>query len=149
MNYNLDRFISAQENDYAIALKEIRTGFKRSHWMWYIFPQIAGLGQSWMAKQYEIVNLDEAKTYIENDYLRNNLIEISQALLDCGNDNISEIMGFPDDLKLCSCMTLFELVAPGIEIFGKVLEKFFAGRRDGRTLEIVQMNKIKEEGCMY
>ena len=58
-------------------------------------------------------------------------------------------MGFPDDLKLCSCMTLFELAAPGIEIFGKVLEKFFAGRRDGRTLEIVQMNKIKEEGCMY
>ena len=141
MNDNLDRFITAQETNYAIALKEIREGFKRSHWMWYIFPQITGLGQSWMAKQYEIVNLDEAKAYIENDYLRNNLIEISQALLDCGNDNISEIMGAPDDLKLRSCMTLFELAAPEIEIFGEVLDKFFDGNRDMKTLEIVQMNR--------
>ena len=94
-----------------------------------------------MAKQYEIVNLDEAKAYIENEYLRNNLIEISQALLECGNDNVGDIMGFPDNLKLCSCMTLFELAAPEIKVFGKVLDKFFNGHRDQRTLELVQMSK--------
>ena len=140
-NYNLDRFVSAQQNNYAIALEEIKAGCKRSHWMWYIFPQIAGLGHSWMAKQYEIANLDEAKAYIENEYLRNNLIEISQALLECGNDDIGDIMGFPDNLKLCSCMTLFELAAPEKKVFGDVLDKFFDGHRDKRTLELVQMSE--------
>ena len=138
MNYDLNRFITAQEHNYAGALEEIKAGFKRSHWMWYIFPQIKGLGHSAMAKRYEIVNLDEAKAYIENDYLRNNLIEISQALLDCGNDDIGDIMGFPDNFKLCSCMTLFELAAPEIDVFGKVLNKFFDGQRDKRTLELVK-----------
>ena len=137
MKYDLNRFITAQKESYAVALKEIKAGFKRSHWMWYIFPQIAGLGHSWMAKQYEIVNLDEAKAYMENDYLRNNLIEISQALLDCGNDDIGDIMGFPDNLKLCSCMTLFELAAPEEKVFGEVIDKFFDGQRDRRTLELV------------
>lgn len=137
MKYDLNRFITAQKGSYAVALKEIKAGYKRSHWMWYIFPQIAGLGHSWMAKQYEIVNLDEAKAYMENDYLRNNLIEISQALLDCGNDDIGDIMGFPDNLKLCSCMTLFELAAPEEKVFGEVLDKFFDGQRDKRTLELV------------
>ena len=137
MKYDLNRFITAQKESYAVALKEIKAGYKRSHWMWYIFPQIAGLGHSWMAKQYEIVNLDEAKAYMENDYLRNNLIEISQALLDCGNDDIGDIMGFPDNLKLCSCMTLFELAAPEEKVFGEVIDKFFDGQRDKRTLELV------------
>ena len=137
MKYDLNRFITAQKESYAVALKEIKAGFKRSHWMWYIFPQIAGLGHSWMAKQYEIVNLDEAKAYMENDYLRNNLIEISQALLDCGNDDIGDIMGFPDNLKLCSCMTLFELAAPEEKVFGEVIDKFFDGNRDKRTLELL------------
>ena len=137
MNSNLERFIEAQERDFGTALEEIRAGYKRSHWMWYIFPQIAGLGHSWMAKQYEIANPDEAKAYIENEYLRNNLIEISQALFECGNDDIGDIMGFPDNLKLCSCMTLFELAAPEIKVFGAVLDKFFDGHRDKRTLELV------------
>lgn len=137
MKYDLNRFITAQKESYAVALKEIKAGYKRSHWMWYIFPQIAGLGHSWMAKQYEIVNLDEAKAYMENEYLRNNLIEISQALLDCGNDDIADIMGFPDNLKLCSCMTLFELVAPEEKVFGEVIDKFFDGNRDKRTLELL------------
>jgi len=137
MKYDLNRFITAQKESYAVALKEIKAGYKRSHWMWYIFPQIAGLGHSWMTKQYEIVNLDEAKAYMENDYLRNNLIEISQALLDCGNDDIGDIMGFPDNLKLCSCMTLFELAAPEEKVFGEVIDKFFDGQRDKRTLELV------------
>ena len=128
----------AQEESNACALREIKAGNKRSHWMWYIFPQIAGLGHSWMAKQYEIVGIEEAKAYMENEYLRNNLIEISQALLDCGNDDIADVMGFPDNLKLCSCMTLFELAAPEEKIFGEVLDKFFNGNRDKRTLELVQ-----------
>ena len=137
MKYDLNRFITAQQNNYKTALDEIKAGYKRSHWMWYIFPQISGLGHSAMAKKYEIVNLEEAKLYIDNDYLRNNLIEISQALLDCGNDDIEDIMGFPDNFKLCSCMTLFELVTPEENVFGEVLEKFFDGNRDKRTLELV------------
>lgn len=138
MAYELERFIVAQERDYATALKEIKSGCKRSHWMWYIFPQISGLGHSPIAKKYEIVDLGEAKAYIENAYLRNNLVEISKALLECGNDDIEDIMGFPDNLKLCSSMTLFELVAPEVKVFGEVLDKFFDGNRDGRTIEIVR-----------
>lgn len=138
MAYELERFIVAQERDYATALKEIKSGCKRSHWMWYIFPQISGLGHSPIAKKYEIVDLGEAKAYMENAYLRNNLVEISKALLECGNDDIEDIMGFPDNLKLCSSMTLFELVAPEVKVFGEVLDKFFDGNRDGRTIEIVR-----------
>ena len=128
MKYDLERFVVAQERDYAIALEEIKSGYKRSHWMWYIFPQISGLGHSPMAKKYEIVDLGEAKAYIENAYLRNNLVEISRALIECGNDDIEDIMGFPDNFKLCSSMTLFEMVAPEIEEFKMVLDKFFEGK---------------------
>lgn len=139
MSYELERFIVAQERDYATALKEIKSGCKRSHWMWYIFPQISGLGHSPIAKKYEIVDLGEAKAYMENAYLRNNLVEISKALLECGNDDIEDIMGFPDNLKLCSSMTLFELVAPEVKVFGEVLDKFFDGNRDGRTIDLVKI----------
>lgn len=138
MNYNLERFVVAQERDYATALKEIKSGYKRSHWMWYVFPQIAGLGHSTIAKKYEIVDIGEARAYIENVYLRNNLIEISRALLECGNDNVDDIMGYPDNFKLCSCMTLFEKVAPEIVEFRAVLEKFYSGKRDQRTIELIQ-----------
>ena len=135
--YDLDRFIVAQKRDYETALKEIRAGYKRTHWMWYIFPQISGLGFSPMAMKYEIVNLQEAKAYIENDYLKNNLVEITRALLACKNDDIEEIMGFPDNLKLFSCMTLFEIVAPEIVEFGKVIDRFYEGKRDKRTLDLL------------
>lgn len=135
MPYDLNRFIAAQERDYETALKEIKEGFKRSHWMWYIFPQISGLGHSPMAKKYEIVDLGEAKAYMENPYLRDNLIRICRALLECGKNDIEDIMGFPDHLKLCSCMTLFEMVTPEEEVFKKVLDVYFKGQRDKRTLE--------------
>ena len=135
--YDLDRFIVAQKRDFETALKEIRAGYKRTHWMWYIFPQISGLGFSPMAMKYEIVNLQEAKAYIENDYLKNNLVEITRALLACVNDDIEEIMGFPDNLKLCSCMTLFEIAAPEIVEFGKVIDRFYEGKRDKRTLDLI------------
>lgn len=138
MKYNLGRFIAAQERDYETALREIRAGYKRSHWMWYIFPQISGLGHSPIAKKYEIVDIGEARAYIENAYLRNNLVEISRALLECGNDDIEDIMGFPDNFKLCSSMTLFEIVAPELEEFALVLDKFFGGNRDKRTIELLQ-----------
>ncbi|MBQ8798683.1 MAG: DUF1810 domain-containing protein [Lachnospiraceae bacterium] len=141
MDYDLNRFIVAQERDYAIALQEIKSGYKRSHWMWYIFPQISGLGHSAIAKKYEIVDLEEAKMYMENTYLRSNLIEISRALLECDNDDAEEIMGFPDNLKLCSSMTLFEIVAPDIEEFRAVLDKFFDGNRDKRTIELVKSKR--------
>lgn len=141
MGYNLDRFVKAQKKDYETALKEIRNGYKQSHWMWYIFPQIAGLGFSCMAKKYELTDLGEAKAYMGNDYLRSNLISITQALLQCDNDDIEEIMGFPDNLKLCSCMTLFEIVSPETEEFGRVLDRFFNGKRDQRTVEILNRNK--------
>ena len=105
--------------------------------MWYIFPQIAGLRHSFMAKMYEIKDLQEAKAYMENEYLRNNLIEITRALLACENDDIKEIMGYPDNLKLCSSMTLFEVAVPEIVEFGQVLERFYAGKRYKRTLMLL------------
>ena len=137
MGYDLSRFVKAQEQDYKTALKEIQSGYKRSHWMWYIFPQISGLGFSPMAKKYEIVNLEEAKLYMQNDYLKSNLIEITRALLECENNDIDDIMGYPDNLKLCSCMTLFEVVSPEVEEFGMVLDTFLSGERDKRTLELL------------
>lgn len=136
MNYNLERFIEAQERDYATALAEIKSGQKKTHWMWYIFPQIAGLGGlSEMSRFYELKDIGEAKAYMAYDYLRNNLIEISRALLECETDNPVEILGFPDNLKLLSSMTLFDLVAPEVREFDKVLDKFFDGYRDDRTID--------------
>lgn len=141
MEYNLDRFVKAQKRDYNVALNEIRDGYKRSHWMWYIFPQIAGLGSSYMAKKYELNGLGEAKAYMENEYLRNNLIGITKVLLQCKNNDIEDIMGFPDNLKLCSCMTLFEIASPKVKEFGQVLDRFFNGKQDQRTISILEENR--------
>ena len=140
MNSNLERFIEAQERDFETALEEIRAGYKRSHWMWYIFPQIAGLGYSYMAKMYEIQGLDEAVAYMENEYLRENLIEITRALLACENDDVEAIMGYPDNLKLCSSMTLFEVAAPEVTEFSQVLDRFYDGIRDAKTLKLLKDN---------
>lgn len=133
----LRKFVTAQESDYATALAEIRNGRKRSHWMWYIFPQIQGLGMSPTAQYYGIKDLEQAKDFLEHPYLGKNLIEISTALLKLDSSNPSAVMGYPDDLKLCSCMTLFECADPSIEVFGKVLDKFYKGHRDGLTLKIL------------
>lgn len=136
-NYNLDRFIIAQERDYQIALQEIKNGYKRSHWMWYIFPQLADLGYSATAKFYGIRNKEEADAYLKNEYLRNNLIEISEVLYEV-NDNISNILGYPDDLNLKSCMTLFNYVDPTIDIFNKIIYKFYNNEKDLITLDILK-----------
>ena len=136
-NYNLKRFIHAQEKDYELAFLEIKNGHKQSHWMWYIFPQLKELGYSATAKFYGIRSKEEALAYLNNEYLRNNLIRISEALYNL-DDNINNILGYPDELKLNSCMTLFHYINPDISIFNKILDKFYNGKKDERTLEILK-----------
>ena len=134
---DLTRFHEAQKGVYQEALREIRNGKKRSHWMWYIFPQIAGLGRSSMAQYYGIKGLGEAKEYLRDPILRARLTEISQALLALEIDDASQIFGWPDDMKLRSSMTLFSCADPGIAVFQKVLDKFFQGEKDELTLRIL------------
>ncbi len=134
---SLDRFIKAQEKSYKVALKEIKNGHKETHWIWYIFPELKGLGKSDTALYYGIIDLEEARRYLENDYLRSNLIEISEALLNLDN-NIIDILGYPDNLKVKSCMTLFYYANPNIKIFKKVLDKFYNGEFDNNTIEIIK-----------
>ena len=136
--YNLQRFHQAQKNSYAAALAEITAGRKRSHWIWYIFPQIAGLGHSPTAEYYAISCLDEAREYLKDPVLKNRLEEISGRLLTLESDDPEEVMGYPDDLKLKSSMTLFEAADPDCPVYPEVLEKFYGGARDGRTLELIR-----------
>ena len=136
-----DLELIAQQTYYRIALQEIKSGQKRSHWMWFIFPQIAGLGYSETARYYAIKDMGEAKAYMEDYTLSSNLIEISQALLDVDSDDATAVMGWPDNLKLKSSMTLFALAKPECEVFQKVLDKFFHGKRDQKTIEILQDKK--------
>lgn len=137
LDFNLNRFIEAQAVSYNHALVEIQAGRKQSHWMWYIFPQLKALGRSSTALYYGIADLNEAKAYMTEPYLRENLINITKALLALDETNPSIVMGYPDDLKLCSCMTLFEIAAPDVPEFGMVLDKFYGSRRDGRTVELI------------
>ena len=137
MNYDLQRFHKAQKFDYPVALGEIKNGRKESHWMWYIFPQLKELGYSSTAKYYGLTK-DEAKAYLKDEILKSRLIEISQALLELTSSNATEILGYPDDLKLKSCMTLFSEIAPEIEVFDKVLQKFFSGKKDDNTLKLLE-----------
>ena len=133
----LERFVKAQKYDYDTALREIRSGRKRSHWMWYIFPQLQGLGYSSTAQYYGIRDLEEAQDYMEHPVLGPRIVEISEALLVLDTSDASAVMGYPDDLKLRSSMTLFELAAPEQPVFGRVLEKYYSGHRDRRTLELL------------
>lgn len=137
-SYDLQRFLRAQDRDYETALAEIRSGNKYSHWVWYIFPQIAGLGHSSTSEYYAISNLEEARAYMDEPVLRKRLIHISEALLSLGSDDAEDVMGWPDDMKLRSSMTLFSLAAPEESVFQKVLDKFWAGEPDQKTLEIVR-----------
>ena len=136
MASDLSRFLKAQEYDYAQALREIRAGRKRSHWMWYIFPQIQGLGFSSTAQYYAIRDLNEAKDYLAHPVLGARLKEISEALLELDGLSAHEIFGYPDDLKLRSCMTLFRMADLNCEIFEQVLEKYYDGEPDRRTVEL-------------
>lgn len=136
--FDLDRFIKAQEKFYEIALNEIKNGIKLSHWSWFIFPQIKGLGQSETAQYYAIKSIEEAKKYLDNSYLYNNLINICNELLKLESDNIIEIMGFPDNLKLCSSMTLFSIARPSETIFDEVLKKYYDSIKDQKTIDILK-----------
>jgi len=129
----LDRFISAQQKSYEGALEEIRRGYKTGHWMWYIFPQIIGLGSSATCLYYSISSLQEAKDFVADEYLGHNLVEISEELLKLDETNPSKIFGWPDDMKLCSCMTLFAIAAPEQTVFQRVLDKYYGGKSDTRT----------------
>ena len=134
---SLDRFLIAQQNYYRTVLQEIKSGRKQSHWIWYIFPQIAGLGYSETARYYAIKDMNEAKAFLENSTLKKNLVEISQALLEVDSDDAVRVMGWPDNLKLKSSMTLFALAEPECEVFQKVLDKFFQGEKDEKTIGIL------------
>lgn len=138
----LERFIKAQEMDYPTALAEIKKGHKRSCWMWYIFPQIQGLGSSGTAMYYAIEDYSEAKEYMENPVTSAHLREISEALLQVESDDATQVMGWPDDMKLRSSMTLFSLATKENGIFRKVLDKFFAGRPDAQTVDILSMGHL-------
>lgn len=130
----IDRFIKAQENSYNQALEEIKNGRKRSHWIWYIFPQLKGLGSSEISKYYAIRSCNEAKEYIKHPVLGSRLIEISNELLKLNTNNADDVMGWPDNMKLKSSMTLFALVCDN-DIFRRVLNKFFDGEMDEFTVQ--------------
>ena len=130
----IDRFIKAQENSYNHALEEIKNGRKRSHWIWYIFPQFKGLGSSEISKYYAIRSRNEAKEYIKHPVLGSRLIEISNELLKLNTNNADDVMSWPDNMKLKSSMTLFALVSDN-DIFRRVLDKFFDGEMDEFTVQ--------------
>lgn len=143
MTSNIDpfdpvRFVSAQEGVYEKALKEIRSGLKESHWTWFVFPQIDGLGSSDMARLYAIRSLEEARAYLAHPVLGMRLIECADAMLSIDGKSALEIFGFPDDLKLKSSMTLFETASQETSIFRTVLERFYAGEMCKKTLRILQ-----------
>ena len=124
--------------DYPIALEEVKAGRKTSHWIWYIFPQLKGLGFSGMSDYYGIDGLDEAKAYLADPFLKSHLIEISEALLNTGGNDPSEIFGYPDDLKVHSSMTLFAIADPCEPAFRRVLDRFYGGKEDQGTIRILK-----------
>jgi len=134
MEQSLQRFISAQAHDYDTALGEIKSGRKRSHWMWYIFPQIAGLGMTDISRHYAIRDITEATDFLMHPVLGVRLTHICKALLELETNDAQAVFGSPDNLKLKSCMTLFDAVPATFPVFAQVLEKFYRGERDEKTL---------------
>ena len=141
----LERFLDVQANTYIIALEEVKNGRKMSHWMWYIFPQIVGLGTSSMSQYYGIRDINEARAYLKHSVLSARLIEITTELSKLTETNPTKIFGSIDAMKLKSCMTLFEFADEEGILFSKVLNKFYYGERDIRTLKIVGSKSVKEK----
>jgi uncharacterized protein (DUF1810 family) len=135
--YNLERFVQAQERDFEQAVSEIRNGRKRSHWMWYIFPQFDGLGSSWTSKQYSVKSVAEAKAYLAHPILGVRLVECAEATLLVEHLSALEIFGSPDDMKLRSCATLFAYVSSEGSVFHRLLDKYFHGKPDDRTMRLI------------
>jgi uncharacterized protein (DUF1810 family) len=131
-------FVAAQEPVYEQVVRELTVGQKRSHWMWFIFPQLAGLGFSAMAQRFGIASLDEARRYLSHPDLGARLRECTRLMLAVPHDDVSAVLGYPDDLKFRSCMTLFAAAAPEESLFDEALKKFFGGEGDQRTLELLE-----------
>lgn len=143
---DLEKFLIMHQKDYNKALNEIKQGQKRTHWIWYILPILKGLRESKTAIYYGIKDLNEATDYLKNDILKDHLIEMCKALINLGNVDISDVMGYIDDVKLQQCMTLFNKVEKEKNIdcgnvFQKVLEQFYEGKEDQKTLEILEKQK--------
>jgi uncharacterized protein (DUF1810 family) len=135
--FNLNRFISAQEGVIEAVLAELRSGQKRTHWMWFIFPQIDGLGQSTTSRYYAIKSKEEARQYLNHPVLGARLLQCAELLLAIEGKSAAEIFGFPDDLKLKSSMTLFACVTDSQVVFSQVLEKYFDGKQDKKTIYLL------------
>ena len=140
--YNLHRFLTAQAQDYECALGELQRGRKESHWIWYIFPQVAGLGHSSMAQEYAIRSREEGVAYLDHAILGARLRRCCEALLKHEGKDVQEIMEYPDDLKLRSLMTLFAMIStPDNDVFRKILNAFYAGEMDERTVAFLEARK--------
>jgi uncharacterized protein (DUF1810 family) len=135
--FDLNRFVQAQEHDFDRALSEIRRGRKQSHWMWYIFPQIDGLGSSSMAKRYAVKSIAEAEGYLRHPVLGPRLIACAEAALAVEGKSAHDVFGSPDDMKLRSSATLFARVSPPGSVFERILEKYFQGKGDDKTLRLL------------
>jgi uncharacterized protein (DUF1810 family) len=141
--FDLGRFTKAQERIYDSVLAELRSGRKRTHWMWFIFPQIDGLAYSGTSKHFAIKSIEEARRYLNHPILGSRLLECAEAVLAVEGRPVSEIFGYPDDLKLKSSMTLFAYVADPGSVFVRVLDKYFQGEQDVRTLDLLEKLKGK------
>lgn len=135
----LNRFVEAQEADYERALAEIVAGRKRTHWMWYIFPQIDGLGFSSISRRFSIKGVEEAKAYLDHPVLGPRLLKCAEAVIGVEGRSATEIFGSPDDMKLKSCATLFASVLPAGSVFDWLLAKYYAGARDEKTLQLLEL----------
>lgn len=136
--YNLTRFVEAQQGNYESVVQELRGGMKRGHWMWYIFPQIAGLGMSATSHMYAITTIDEAKAYYNHSLLGSRLRQCTQLVLDVNGRNAQQIFGYTDSLKFRSCMTLFDCAAKNDELFRDALVTYYQGEADEITLKILE-----------
>jgi uncharacterized protein (DUF1810 family) len=143
--YDLDRFITAQAGDYERALSELRSGRKRSHWMWYIFPQFDGLGFSSTSKRYAIKSIAEARAYLSHPILGPRLRECAEAVLGVEGRSAHEIFGTPDDMKLRSCATLFARVSPAGSVYERLVDKYFHAEPDGLTIRLLEAATARRE----
>lgn len=139
--FNLARFIDAQRDNYDRALAEVRRGHKQTHWMWYIFPQLDGLGSSPTAKRYSIKSIEEAKTYLTHPVLGARLLECAEAVLSVEGRSALDIFGHPDDWKLKSCATLFASISNPDSVFHRIIDKYFDGQQDDKTLGLLEKRK--------
>ena len=148
MHSDLDRFVQAQQGSYEQALREIRAGRKRSHWMWYVFPQLRGLGASAMSQRYAIAGIEEARAYMAHPVLGPRLVACCEAVLD-SDVGVHAMFGTPDDLKLRSCATLFAAAAPEVAVFGRLLAEKFDGDQDRRTLELLGHSNAQDSSSRH